>query len=171
MTVMPKLLIFAPCSLATVDAFTGGVSLALILTSLTPMGLAQVEEEATGPQSGESRQYLIPPFSLFTQWWREEGDEEREFEQCVDVRAPDGKETTILLPTSFILERPFHRVFHRMEWSTFRMSGLYLLRVKLREVEQAEWQVHGEYPLLVEEIVAERVPPPPGIVPSAALRA
>jgi hypothetical protein len=153
---MPRLLNFLPCSLATVDALTGNVSLLLVLNSVPPIGLAQGAADAQNEDAAPPTHFVIGPISLFTQWIGDETDQGKAFEQRVVARAPDGKETELQPPTGFVMNRPFHRVLHRVGMSTFRFTGTYLLVVNWREVGRQEWQTAGAYPLVVEDVVIEQ---------------
>jgi hypothetical protein len=97
-------------------------------------------------------------FILVSHWLREEEDLDREFEQRVLITAPDGRESVLQPPTRFRVERPYHRVFHRVTHLGLRSTGSFRLTLQIRLVGQEEWQSAQEYPFIVQDIPVEQDP-------------
>lgn len=154
---MPRLLHFSPCVHATVDAFTGRASLMFLLESVRP--LAEMEPATGTPEQAQAYCYLLGPFSIFTHWWREEGDRGRTFEQRALIKAPDGRLTVIQPPTRFTLDRPFHRLYHATSNIAIRMCGTYTLVLEARPLQEGvddpAWEQFAWYPFIVEELPNE----------------
>jgi hypothetical protein len=154
---MPILVNFIPCSLVILDAFTNSVSTMSIMDSIQPVGeMAPPPGDLADPELAEKPHFLVGPMTILSHWATEEADHGQQFEQCVLLRAPDGREAILQPPSAFVLERPFHRISHQAGLLTLRLAGSYQLRLQLRRSGEAEWMTIKEYPLLVQEVPREQ---------------
>jgi hypothetical protein len=152
---MPELVHFALASHAALDSFSGQVSLLFLWESVQPIGLV-AEHENPDEEVG----YLLGSVALFTNWWRQDGEEGREYEQRVTIHSPDGREAVIQPPSQFSLQRPFHRVVHRIQTLMVRQPGLFWARLQLRALGDEQWNEVARRPFMVQEVPQEQLPEP-----------
>ena len=154
---MPDVHLFAPCEKALIDPATNRWSLVSIIDSVWP--IAEREPSPDDPALIQGTRYLLAPFFICTQWGRSERDTTQDFEQLVFMKAPDDRETPVGEPMPFSLDRPVHRVLQQAH-ITCRMTGRYILLLKIRPAGTEEWETKAAFPLVLEEIVI-----PPAVFP------
>jgi hypothetical protein len=143
---------FTPCASVAVDALSGRLSLWALLEVIQPVGIGQMDAAPADSAAESEGHFLLAPFTVVVLWWREEGDDGREFEQYIALRAPDGREAQLQPMVRFRLERPFHRVLHGTGMCGLRMTGTYQLLLRIRPAGEEQWADSAEYPIIVEDI-------------------
>jgi hypothetical protein len=140
---MPKLLIFAPCERVIVDDIGKQVSMVSVLESLTVA--FGVPEDAVVPL----------PWMVLAFWRREEGEEDKEFEERVQLVLPN-KEIYAEDRVKFKMIKPNHRVRHSFFGIRVGMAGDNFIRLSVRPADnESEWQDVAEFPILVLHNVVE----------------
>lgn len=139
---MPKLLLFAPCEKAIVEEGSNTVSLITVLQELNvsiPIG-KNIDSNTLAPQ----RWYLV---SL---WRREDGDEEKRFEQRVTITDP-GHRKRLEAFGEFDFPKAWHRVIVQIDGIPIATQGDFSITVAIRE-SGGDWRVAGEFPLTITHV-------------------
>lgn len=136
---MPELHTFLFASGASVDPLTNQLTVSGLLDVVIPLGRISVNPP-TPPNQNESESVLfLGPGVLVTTWMRSDENEPREWEQKVDVIAPDGIKTEWQAATSINLTGLISFVIHRMNIITIQKSGAYTLELRLRRAGHEDW--------------------------------
>ncbi|MBA3321272.1 MAG: hypothetical protein H0T45_07465 [Pyrinomonadaceae bacterium] len=139
---MPKILIFAPCEKVIVseeDKTTSLISLIEGFTIGIPEG-TEVPEEATIPIK----------WHVLTIWEKIEGEDEKRFEQRIELVLPDGKKP--LDEATAIDFKPEPKRFRQVSMIIgfpISPSGSVMLKLSLKEVGQSDWQEVAEYAIFI----------------------
>jgi hypothetical protein len=139
---MPRLLLFGPCQKAIIDQDDALVSMIAILAGVT----------VAAPVSLDAA--IQFPWAAVAVWERLIGDEDKAFEQQMQVVQPD--DTTIgdsVVQFTFV-KRTHQNVIRAMAFPVGQ-AGLHSLRLSIREVGSADWSVVAEYPVEVEHRLAD----------------
>lgn len=132
---MPRLLLFAPCQLASIDSATNNLSLINVIEAVTvpsfPAGLQEL--------------------ALVTSWRRYEEEAEASMAQRVVFFGPD-KERVVTLETPFIFEKLGNRIVNRIANLPLKGPGQYEFCVFVKR-QGAEYPEKPDscYPLLVQQ--------------------
>ena len=137
---MPRLLFFVPAEKALIERDDSSLSLISVIggitVNVTPDG-KDLPEDAGIPFR----------WAVAAMWLRQPDDEDKAFEQRVDVVSPSNKVTGGAV-SAFTMSRRTHYNVVRGEGFPVAQPGQYHLRLSLRETgKDAEWEVVSEYPL------------------------
>jgi hypothetical protein len=137
---MPKLLIFAPCEKVIV-AQDNTLSMVTILEELK----VQVPKDKPVPPNAS----FPMKWAVLTMWQRQEGEEDKEFEEKCDLLSEEGK-NLITATSNFKFAKRFHRVLIQMIGFPLQ-PGQCKIKIYLREtVATSEWKEIAEYPLRLD---------------------
>jgi hypothetical protein len=137
---MPKLLIFAPCEKIIV-ALDNTLSMITILENL------EVHVPSDKPVPPNS---IFPmKWAIFTLWQRQEGEEDKEFEEKCDLLSEEGKNLTTA-SVKFKLPKQKARVLMNMRGFPLN-PGQCKIKMYIRESDTTseEWIEIAEYPLRI----------------------
>lgn len=145
---MPRLLLFAPCQKAIIDRDETLISMIAILHGI---GIsAPTGEEVPANASTQVN------WATVSIWLRTPGDEDRTFEQRLEVVSPDGV-VQGHVDTSFTMTMRNHQNLTGGNTFPVGLPGEYTLRLLLREVgAENAWQMISEYPFVVTHNRVER---------------
>ncbi|MBI3635313.1 MAG: hypothetical protein HY216_03705 [Candidatus Rokubacteria bacterium] len=139
---LPRLLLAAPCERALIDQDQN----LSIISVLDTLKLA-IPDKAVIPAN------VSAPlkWSIVTVWLREQGDEQKSFEQDCRLLLPNGTVANQSV-TSFRLEKRTHRLIITMFGLPLVPEGVeYSVQVSIREaVDGAEWSKVATYPIRLE---------------------
>jgi hypothetical protein len=142
---MPKLLFFVPCERAIVDDIGKQVSMISVLESLTVNLGENLPEDA-----GLPLQWMTLAF-----WRREEGEENKDFEERLQVIAPNG-ETYAEDVLAFNMHKLNHRVRHTILGVRVGIAGDTIVRLSVRAKDSnEEWRIVAEFPIHVRHLPSE----------------
>ncbi|HUS45274.1 MAG TPA: hypothetical protein VM219_04495 [Phycisphaerae bacterium] len=126
-----------------VDAQTNTISLYSIL------------EQIGGP----TLPLTLPSFVILTLWQRNEGEEGVKYVQRTSLVDPDGEET-FHQDAEFEMPKPRHRMFLAVAGAPFKKSGVYQIKVRLRQSDERDWQRDvASYPIEVRLAEARSATP------------
>ncbi len=138
---MPKLLIFAPCEKVIVNHDDRTLSLISILEGVN----------ATVPQGITVSPDEIYPkaWVIVASWRRTPEDDNRHFEQLIQILLPNGDEALKAISILEMTNRDYRLVIN-VDGFIVGRPGEHILRLSLREVgTNADWTLVAEYPLAV----------------------
>lgn len=148
---MPKILVFAPCEKVIVNQLDNTTSVISILEGLT----IDIPEGALSPD-GTS----IPiKWHILSLWEKVEGEEERKFEQRLELVLPSGVNRFDM--TSALDFEPEPRRFRMVTMVTgFPLSpaGACILKLSVREVGHETWQHVDDFPIYITRPSAPQNP-------------
>lgn len=137
---MPRLLLFAPCQRAIIDRTDTSVSLIAVMNSITAESFEpNLSPDAVG----------VLLWAAVTIWEQTPGDEDRTFEQRVQIVRPDG-EAVGEGAISFAFAERIHQTAVSGTFFPVGQPGLCQMRLSLRETgDEHNWAVVTEYPVEV----------------------
>lgn len=135
---MPKLLFFVPCERVIVDDIGKQVSMISVVESLTVSPVENFPEDAAIPL-----QWMTLAF-----WRREAGEENRDFEERVQIVSPSG-EAYAEDAVTFKMHMLNHRVRHSFFGIRVGRDGDTLIKLSVRSVGSEEWQEVAAFPIHV----------------------
>ena len=132
---MPRLLLFAPCQTALIDAASGNLSLINVVQSVrvptTPIPLL--------------------PVTLVALWRRSEEEVDAAMTQLVIVRGPDNNEIG-RVETQFIFQRLGHRIINKVGGFQIPHQGNYEFQLYItRQGAEYPEQPASSFPLLIQQ--------------------
>ena len=138
---LPKLLLFAPCEKVIIDQ----------QNNISMIGILQGIETPVPPGTD------IPldatdtiRWDILTLWQPESGETGRQFEQLVDLHAPDGKRV-MKVKVLFKLEGSTTRTIANIHGFPIGQAGNYVLKLRLREdVEGSRFAELAVFPIQVK---------------------
>lgn len=142
---MPKLLFFLPCERVIVSQ-EGPISLITVLEKY----IITLSDEEAANLPGEA--VLPVTWNVISMWLREEGDENRQFEQRVQLILPDGRIPTDAV-SRFTIAASNVRQRNIVQVAGFPISTMGQCKVKilLREAgEENAWVEIAECPIELE---------------------
>jgi|GEM_PF-1057703 len=151
---MPKLLFFAPCQKAIIDKADDSVSLISVLNGITVFP----QDKPNEPRPADAVGVAPVPWGAVSVWLRTPGDEDKTFEQKLNIAAPngamlDGESSRV----SFKMTHRTHQIALNGEGLPVEPSGEYQMILAVREIGQTEWTEAARYPL---EIIRSSQKPP-----------
>jgi hypothetical protein len=142
---MPKLLLFNPCE-KVIIAEDHTVSLITIFETIQ-IHLPRSKDDEL-PENA-----LIPlKWFVYSVWLKQPGDEDKTFEQLVDVEFPGGRTLKSEI-TEFQIPKNKHRNVILIPTFPVTPPGFAKIKLSLREQGQQDWVLRGEYPLEIERPV------------------
>jgi hypothetical protein len=129
---VPKLLVFAPCEKVIISQDENNPTLIAILSDIAGEFVVADDERQPSDAVGPMR------WSLYTQWSRQSGDENKDYQQAVRLISPSGKQVLNAV-TAFKMEQPNHRIVNTVNTVPVSESGLWTLEVYLKDKETADW--------------------------------
>jgi len=134
---MPKLLVFVPCEKA-IFAQDNTVSIVTILEEFK----VHVPKDKPIPANS-----VFPmKWAIFASWQRQEGEENKEFEQRCDLLSEEGK-NLVTANLQFRLPKRFGRILMQMLGFPLQ-QGQCTIKMYLRETDpMSDWREIAEYPL------------------------
>ena len=140
---MPRLLVFAPCLKAILDANDGTMSIVSILAGLTmarPEGVTNSNALIVSPLS----------WSVGVLWERMAEDEGQRFEQRVTVIDAHGQ-TVTSIPTVMTMDTPAVSSIANIHGFPVGVEGTCIVNLELRnitqEMEEHPWEHIASYPI------------------------
>jgi hypothetical protein len=151
---MPRLVLFGVCQKAIWDGEDRAVSLIAVMGGIN-VRRADIQSVQDGEDNNENQVIAAPhSWSAVAIWRANPGDEERTFEQKVEVvdpleRVSGGASTPFVVQPNAAL----HTVRVGGEVLPVGVAGQCRFRLSLREaIEGSEWSVMTEYPLDVTHV-------------------
>ena len=142
---MPKLLFFVPCERAIVDDIGKQVSMISVLESLNVNLGEKIPEDAGLPL----------PWMTLSFWRRIEGEEDKNFEERLQVISPNG-EVYAEDVVAFNMHKLNHRVRHTIIGIRVGIAGDTLVRLSVRAKDNnEEWRQVAEFPIHVRHLPSE----------------
>ena len=156
---MPKILIFVPCDKVIVseqDNTTSIVSIIEAFNIAIPEGI-DLPEVASIPLT----------WHVLSFWERLAGEENRHFEQLVELSLPDGK---VAFGGSMTLDfKPESKRFRAVSsiiGFPVSSAGVYLLKLSVREIGQDNaWQPIADYNIYISRASGKDTPPTAQLLP------
>ncbi|MBI3894971.1 MAG: hypothetical protein HY313_03480 [Acidobacteria bacterium] len=151
---MPSLVLFVPCERVALDYVDSSASLIGIFQGFTATKIPKIDGPADVPQGPG---YLVKEPTIPIRWcafslWRKLPDDENKgFEQVVQLLTPSGKES-FNISLSFKMEHKFHRNTAYVNNFPVGEAGDYLLRLFLKGPE-GELLEKAVYPISVEVVL------------------
>lgn len=142
---MPRLLTFVPCEKVIVGR-DGGASFINILEGITITSIAA--EGAPSTVKSEIPQVIPYRWAVFSQWLKETEDENKRYEQRIELITPKG-ETSFTHEFPFILEKRSHRNTIEIHNLPIGESGEHILKLLVREVGGKTWKEIATYPFRI----------------------
>jgi hypothetical protein len=143
---MPKLIHFVACEKVIVDELLKSVSLISVLESLTVPVSGELPEDAGAPLM----------WAILALWRREEGEEDKYFEQRVQMFVPNG-EKFAEEAIAFQMYKLNHRVRQGFVGIRVGIPGDIILKLSVRPAGgEDEWKEVAEYPIhILHELSTE----------------
>jgi hypothetical protein len=141
---MPQLRVFAACQQVLVNLEDRSVSLISLLDTVR----VEIPEGEALPFN------MAIPFkwSGFALWHRQAEEEQKRFEQRLELLLPNG-ELAAYLEQTFQMPKERHRVFGVFDKLIVEQEGECLVKLLLREAgSEEEWQEISEYPITIEHV-------------------
>lgn len=148
---MPRLILFAACSRVIVDAEDETVTLVGLLERVSVLR----DAEGRVPTVADVNWQHIAI------WQADDGDEDRTYEQRVEVLRPDRRQAAeVRHPLD--LSRKMLRVYGAVAGFPSEVEGAYTIRLSSRNaLDDETWQKVAEYPVTVRHAPAGALPATP----------
>lgn len=146
---MPRLLLFAPCQKAILDSQDTSVSLIGVVHGFTAI-------QETGQPVPDDLTLPID-WSVVSIWLRQENEDNRAFEQRIDIHRPDGRNILDPIITPFTMTHRTHQIVLRASGFPVGIEGEHSLALSIRENDTQDWQQVFEYPIRVDHVRREAI--------------
>jgi hypothetical protein len=140
---MPRLLLFGPCQKAIIDREDSVVSMIAIIAGVA----------VASPVSPDAAVQF--PWAAVAVWERSPGDEDRAFEQLLQVVQPDDSAIGASVVQFTFVKRTHQNVIRAVAFPVGQ-AGMHRLRLSIREAGTENWNVAAEYPVEVEHRAADQ---------------
>lgn len=144
---MPRLLVYGICQKAIIDREDSTVSMISILSGISVTVKAGIIE----PDAA-----ILLPWGAVTTWLRLPDDENKAYEQKIDVLSPNGDVSgESVVP--FVMNRRSHQNAVSVNGFPVGIQGEYKVRLWLRETQHQDqpWTIIADYPVEVTHIAEE----------------
>lgn len=141
-SLMPKLLLFAPCERVIVEQGSNTVSLISVLQEITVGPAEKITSNTVAPTA----------WYVLSMWHREESEPVTKQVQRLIVESPNGK-TLVEVFTEFDMAKGSHRNIALIQGLPIGDTGRYVLRLALK-TDKGDWSEIATYPFTVKHSVS-----------------